>query len=163
MKRPADAPLLDPRVLRVITRAPHAYLTIEAATGPHVTPMLFAITATRLWFVMERTTLKVRVLRQRPAVGIVVDGGRFAVVAGAGASGAGLADAAGAARRPRPLGSGLRQRRRRLGAARPRRGAARGSGKPVPRRVTRQGTDRQARHPPARARAHHRRRRRRAR
>jgi hypothetical protein len=80
MKRPPETPLLDPRVLRVVGRAPHAYVTIETASGPHVTPLLFAITATRLWFVMARTTLKVRVLRKRPAVGIVIDGGRSVLV-----------------------------------------------------------------------------------
>jgi hypothetical protein len=80
MKRPPEAPLLDPRVLRTVARAPHAYVAIETASGPHVTPLLFAITATRLWFVMARTTLKVKVLRKRPAVGLVIDGGASALV-----------------------------------------------------------------------------------
>jgi hypothetical protein len=61
-------------VARVLGEASFAYLAIETASGPHVTPLLFGATPDRLWFGIGRGTLKARVLAKRPAVGVVVPG-----------------------------------------------------------------------------------------
>jgi hypothetical protein len=66
--------LFKPRVARVLGGASFAYLAVETASGPHVTPLLFAATPDRLWFGIGRRTLKARVLAKRPAVGVVVPG-----------------------------------------------------------------------------------------
>jgi Pyridoxamine 5'-phosphate oxidase len=71
--------LLKPRVARVIEGASFAYLAVETASGPHVTPLLFAATPDRLWFGIGRTTLKARVIAKRPAVGVVVPGSRASI------------------------------------------------------------------------------------
>jgi Pyridoxamine 5'-phosphate oxidase len=70
------------RVARVVGGAPFAYLAVETASGPHVTPLLFAATPDRLWFGIGRRTLKARAVAKRPAVGVVVPGeeGSLAVV-----------------------------------------------------------------------------------
>lgn len=62
------------KVARVLAGAPVAYLAVETSRGPHVTPLLFAVTPDRLWFGIGRGTLKARVLAKRPAVGVVVPG-----------------------------------------------------------------------------------------
>ncbi|HEV3230484.1 MAG TPA: pyridoxamine 5'-phosphate oxidase family protein [Solirubrobacteraceae bacterium] len=60
-----------------------AYVAVETATGPHVTPVLFATAAGRVWFVVDRRTLKARVIARRPDVGILVwSGDRAVVIAG---------------------------------------------------------------------------------
>lgn len=66
--------LWSPRVAGVLARASFAYLAVETASGPHVTPVLFGATPDRLWFGVGRGTLKARVLAKRPAVGVVVPG-----------------------------------------------------------------------------------------
>src|SRR3954464_9302149 len=71
--------LLKPRVARVLEGASFAYLAVETASGPHVTPLLFAATPDRLWFGIGRGTLKARVIAKRPAVGVVVPGTRASV------------------------------------------------------------------------------------
>jgi hypothetical protein len=63
-----------PRVAAVLGRAPFAYLAVETASGPHVTPLLFAFTPDRVWFGIGRGTLKARAISKRPAVAIVVPG-----------------------------------------------------------------------------------------
>ena len=50
-----------------------AYVAIETAGGPHVTPVLHARAEDRLWFMVGRGTLKARVLAKRPAVGVLLD------------------------------------------------------------------------------------------
>jgi hypothetical protein len=64
--------LCDPAVSRVTGRARFAYLAVDAAGGPHVTPVLFAATQDRLWFAVPRGTLKARVLAKRPEVGVLI-------------------------------------------------------------------------------------------
>lgn len=71
------------RTLGSAAAARQAYVAVETRNGPHVTPVLFAVTADRLWFVIPRRALKARVLRRRPGVGVLVeDGSRAFVVAG---------------------------------------------------------------------------------
>jgi pyridoxamine 5'-phosphate oxidase-like protein len=71
--------LLHPRVAHVLAGASFAYLGVEASTGPHVTPLLFAATPDRLWFAVARGTVKARVVARRPAVGVVVSNGDASV------------------------------------------------------------------------------------
>jgi hypothetical protein len=71
--------LCDDRVRRVAGSAPHAYLAVETARGPHVTPVLFAIAQDRIWFAIQRDTLKARVLAKRPRVGVLLPGDEAAV------------------------------------------------------------------------------------
>lgn len=67
-------------VTKVLTQAPFAYLAVETSRGPHITPLLFASAANRLWLGIGRDTLKGRILTRRPAVGIVVPHEDAAVV-----------------------------------------------------------------------------------
>jgi hypothetical protein len=62
-------------VTGVTKRARFAHLAIETARGPHVTPVLFAITADRVWFAIPRATLKARVLARRPRAGALIEDG----------------------------------------------------------------------------------------
>ena len=71
--------LLQPRVARILEAASFAYLAVETSSGPHVTPLLFAATPDRLWFGIASGTLKARVIKKRPAVGVVVPGDRASV------------------------------------------------------------------------------------
>jgi hypothetical protein len=66
--------LWKPRIASVLGGASFAYLAVETSSGPHVTPLLFAATPDRLWFVIGRGTLKARVVTKQPAVGVVVPG-----------------------------------------------------------------------------------------
>ena len=66
--------LWSPKVASVLGGAPFAYLAVETASGPHVTPLLFGATPDRLWFGIGRGTLKARAVAKRPAVGVVVPG-----------------------------------------------------------------------------------------
>jgi Pyridoxamine 5'-phosphate oxidase len=66
--------LWSSNVAPVLGGASFAYLAVETSSGPHVTPLLFAATADRLWFGLGRGTLKARVVAKRPAVGVVVPG-----------------------------------------------------------------------------------------
>jgi pyridoxamine 5'-phosphate oxidase-like protein len=76
----------DSAVVRLAARARVAYLAVETGGGPHVTPVLFAATHDRLWFAVPRDTLKARVLRRRPAVGVLIHDGASALVVGGTAS-----------------------------------------------------------------------------
>lgn len=60
------------QVATILGKASIGYLAVETASGPHVTPLLFAVTPDRLWFGIGRRTLKARALAKRPAVGVVV-------------------------------------------------------------------------------------------
>ena len=71
--------LWKPRVATVLKNASVAYLAVETKSGPHVTPLLFAVTPDRVWFGIGRGTLKARVLAKRPAVGVVVGGARGSI------------------------------------------------------------------------------------
>jgi hypothetical protein len=71
---PSVNDLWSPKVARVLGKASFAFLAVETASGPHVTPLLFAATPDRVWFGIGRGTLKARVVGKRPAVGVVVAG-----------------------------------------------------------------------------------------
>lgn len=69
---PDTAVLCEPELSRVTAAAPFAHVAIETASGPHVTPVLFAESAGRIWFVVARSTLKARVLARRPRAAILL-------------------------------------------------------------------------------------------
>jgi pyridoxamine 5'-phosphate oxidase-like protein len=69
---PDAAVLCEPEVSRVTAAAAFAHVAIETASGPHVTPVLFAESAGRIWFVVARSTLKARVLARRPRAAILL-------------------------------------------------------------------------------------------
>jgi pyridoxamine 5'-phosphate oxidase-like protein len=71
----ASAQVWEPRVLDIARRAPFAHVAVQTAGGPHVTPVLYALTPDRLWLVVQRATLKARVLAARPQVGVLLDAG----------------------------------------------------------------------------------------
>jgi hypothetical protein len=68
----ASAQVWEPRVLDIARRAPFAHVAVQTAGGPHVTPVLYALTPDRLWLVVQRATLKARVLAARPQVGVAL-------------------------------------------------------------------------------------------
>lgn len=78
------ATLHDPQVARVLRGARVAYLGVEAARGPHVTPHRFTAADGRIWIVVPDGALKVRALRKHPRAGVLVRGrdGRSVVLAG---------------------------------------------------------------------------------
>jgi hypothetical protein len=70
----------DERVRQVLDAAPHAYLTVGARSGPHTTPEIHLGWGGRIWSMVGRETVKAKVLRERPAAGVVVRAGDSAVV-----------------------------------------------------------------------------------
>src|SRR3954452_15181908 len=74
VRRVTSTGLWKPRGANVLKQASVAYLAVETSSGPHVTPLLFAVTPDRVWFGIGRGTLKARVLAKRPAVGVLVPG-----------------------------------------------------------------------------------------
>jgi pyridoxamine 5'-phosphate oxidase-like protein len=72
---PSPLLLSDPRVVDVARRAPFAHVAIQTSGGPHVTPVLYTLTSDRLWLVVQRATLKARVLASSSRVGILLDAG----------------------------------------------------------------------------------------
>jgi hypothetical protein len=69
---PETVVLGEADVARVTSAASFAHVAIETASGPHVTPVLFAESAGRIWFVVARSTLKARVLARRPRASILM-------------------------------------------------------------------------------------------
>jgi hypothetical protein len=60
-----------------------AYVAVETARGPHVTPVLYARAGGVVWFLVPRGSLKARVLRKRPRAGVLLrDGERSEVLGG---------------------------------------------------------------------------------
>jgi hypothetical protein len=74
-----ESGLCDAPAARVLARAPFAHLAVEASGGPHVTPLLFAATADRLWLAISERTVKARVLARRPRVGVLIREGDVSV------------------------------------------------------------------------------------
>ena len=67
--------LCDPRAARVAAAARFAHVAVRTPSGPHVTPVLFALTADRIWLAVPRATLKARMLAAEPRVGLVLGAG----------------------------------------------------------------------------------------
>jgi hypothetical protein len=59
-------------VLGTLAEGREAYVAVETANGPHVTPELYAWSGGRLWFAAAVSTLKAKVLPDRPRAGAVV-------------------------------------------------------------------------------------------
>ncbi len=63
---------LSERAASVLAEGRQAYLAVDSAGGPHVTPELYAWSDGRLWMAVAATTLKARVLRRRAAAAALV-------------------------------------------------------------------------------------------
>ena len=72
--------LLDPRVRSILGESRQAFVAVATQKGPHVTPELYAVEGGRLWFASAASTLKVRVLAERPVAAAVVRTNDGAVV-----------------------------------------------------------------------------------
>lgn len=72
----------DPVAHSTLSAARQAYVAVASKRGPHVTPQLYGLADGRLWFFAAATTLKAKVLRREPRVGVVVREGERAVVIG---------------------------------------------------------------------------------
>lgn len=64
----------------VLGSADRCHLAIETETGPHVTPTAYTASSGRFWTVIDRSSLKARVLSKRPRAGVVVRSGERSVV-----------------------------------------------------------------------------------
>lgn len=74
---------LTESVRSVLEEGRQAYVAVASERGPHVTPELYAWSDDALWFAAASTTLKAKVLRRRPQVGVVVAiNGRSALLGG---------------------------------------------------------------------------------
>jgi Pyridoxamine 5'-phosphate oxidase len=65
---------------RILGAARTVHVAVHAARGPHVTPQAYLWTGDSLWLVTSRTSLKARVLRRRPQVGLLVRDGDESVI-----------------------------------------------------------------------------------
>lgn len=80
---PAAPVELPDGVLGTLAEGREAYVAVETANGPHVTPELYAWSGGRLWFAAAVSTLKAKVLPNRPRAGAVVTvAGRSVVLHG---------------------------------------------------------------------------------
>src|SRR5687768_4639974 len=74
---PDDLPstwLGDPDLAQALDGDGPAYLAIESRRGPHVTPQAVVARDGRLWLATPHDSLKAKVLRKRPRVGLLVSG-----------------------------------------------------------------------------------------
>ena len=78
------ASLLDLAELEpILETAATVSVAVDARRGPHVTPQVFAVFGGRIWMATPHTSVKARVLRKRPEVGLLLRGeSGIAVVAG---------------------------------------------------------------------------------
>lgn len=91
---------IDPAASAVLHQGRQAYIAVETASGPHVTPELYTSSSSQLAFFAAATTLKAKVLQRRPVAGALVLAGSRALVLG------GTVDVVDAAR-PRDLARAL--------------------------------------------------------
>ncbi len=80
-ERHSDDPLGNADVLSLLTEERQAYLAIQGASTPHVTPMLYGLARGRLGFFAEVGTLKARALAKRDHAGILVRRARGVFIA----------------------------------------------------------------------------------
>ena len=64
----------------VLNEADRCHLAIETKSGPHVTPTAYTTSSGRFWMLVDRSSLKARVLAKRSRTGIVVRAGERSVV-----------------------------------------------------------------------------------
>lgn len=78
----AEDLLVEPAVRGVLSEARKAYVVLDRGDGPHVTPELFSTRSHEIGFLVAASTVKARVLRRRPQIGVTVIAGTRAVVMG---------------------------------------------------------------------------------
>jgi hypothetical protein len=70
---------LPPEALQVLERGDFCHVAASTPSGPHVTPMVFALAGDRLWVTTARGSVKARAWSRNPRVAGVVRRGREAV------------------------------------------------------------------------------------
>lgn len=70
---------VPPEVLRILERGAFCHVATITPSGPHVTPMVFAVAGERLWVSTARGSVKARAWARDPSVAGVVRQGREAV------------------------------------------------------------------------------------
>jgi hypothetical protein len=63
---------LPDAVVSTLQEGRQAYVAVSSKNGPHATPELYAWSGERLWFAVASSTLKAKVVRRDPTVGVVV-------------------------------------------------------------------------------------------
>jgi hypothetical protein len=70
---------LDPDVERLLSRASFCHVAVSTALGPHVTPMVFAWSAGRIWATTSRASTKARAWRADDRTAALVQDGEDSV------------------------------------------------------------------------------------
>lgn len=71
--------LKDPGVASVLAEARQAHVAVKTTKGPHVTPQLYTVDGSDLWFFAAASTVKAKALRKRPYAGALVRAGTSSV------------------------------------------------------------------------------------
>jgi len=98
----------DGQVESILSEGRQAYVALETAAGPHVTPELYAWSGDRIWFATAATTLKARAIGDGEQVGILVRAPGEDVLVVGPAERFDLADPVALARRAADLPAALR-------------------------------------------------------
>jgi hypothetical protein len=61
-----------PGIVSTLQEGRQAYIAVSSKDGPHVTPELYAWSGGCLWFAVASSTLKAKVVRRDPTVGVMV-------------------------------------------------------------------------------------------
>lgn len=61
-----------PGIVSTLQEGRQAYIAVSSKDGPHATPELYAWSGGCLWFVVASSTLKAKVVRRDPTVGVMV-------------------------------------------------------------------------------------------
>jgi hypothetical protein len=78
---------LPREVRRVLSEGSFCYVAARTSRGPHVTPLVYAVTASRLWLTTSRRSVKAHAWKRDPAVAGLVHGeGRTLVFRGRASS-----------------------------------------------------------------------------
>ena len=71
--------LRHPGVASVLAEARQAHIAVETKKGPHVTPQLYTVVGSDLWFFAAASTVTAKALRNRPHAGALVRAGTSSV------------------------------------------------------------------------------------
>src|SRR5438105_2026449 len=71
---------LHPEARRILDEGSFCYLAARTRGGPHLTPLVYSVWASRLWVTTARRSVKARTWKRDPAAGGLVVGGGGALV-----------------------------------------------------------------------------------